>query len=144
MSDPMGYGLPAAVAAKIADRDRTVVALAGDGDFLMNGQELAAALAQRLGIVVIVFERHVRHHPDVSGTLLSRSCLGYVAGKPRFRSAGTCVWRRWNLSSDQSSVCRSACTGRPPRQRRVTPDADPFADKPGIALSCHDRDDASQ
>lgn len=59
MSDPMGYGLPAAVAAKIADRDRTVVALAGDGDFLMNGQELAAALAQRLGIVVIVFDNVV-------------------------------------------------------------------------------------
>jgi len=56
MSGAMGYGLPAAVAAKITDRDRTVVALAGDGDFLMNGQELATAVAQRLGIVVIVFD----------------------------------------------------------------------------------------
>jgi acetolactate synthase I/II/III large subunit len=56
MSGAMGYGLPAAVAAKIADRGRTVVAIAGDGDFLMNGQELATAVEQRLGIIVIVFD----------------------------------------------------------------------------------------
>ena len=37
----MGYGIPASVAAALRYRDRTVVAVAGDGDFLMNGQELA-------------------------------------------------------------------------------------------------------
>src|SRR3970282_328431 len=39
----MGYGLPAAVAAKLAAPQRTVVAVTGDGDFLMNGQALATA-----------------------------------------------------------------------------------------------------
>lgn len=39
----MGYGVPAGVAAKLALPDRTVIAFAGDGDFLMNGQELATA-----------------------------------------------------------------------------------------------------
>lgn len=46
----MGYGLPAAVAAWLLHPDRPVVNLAGDGDFLMNGQEMAtasAALAER-------------------------------------------------------------------------------------------------
>ena len=41
----MGYGLPAAVAAAILQPGRTVVNIAGDGDFLMNGQELATAIA---------------------------------------------------------------------------------------------------
>ena len=39
----MGYGLPAAVAAALRFKDRPVVCVAGDGDFLMNGQELATA-----------------------------------------------------------------------------------------------------
>ena len=44
-SGAMGYGLPAAVAAALLEPHRTVVNLAGDGDFLMNGQELATAMA---------------------------------------------------------------------------------------------------
>ena len=42
-SGAMGYGLPAAVAAALLHPERTVVNVAGDGDFLMNGQELATA-----------------------------------------------------------------------------------------------------
>ncbi|MCI1191383.1 thiamine pyrophosphate-binding protein [Calidifontimicrobium sp. SYSU G02091] len=44
-SGAMGYGLPAAVAASLLQSQRTVVNLAGDGDFLMTGQELATAVA---------------------------------------------------------------------------------------------------
>ncbi|WP_041794218.1 thiamine pyrophosphate-dependent enzyme [Pararhodospirillum photometricum] len=50
----MGYGVPAAVAAKIAQPERCVVAFAGDGCFLMNGQELATAVAHGLDLLVIV------------------------------------------------------------------------------------------
>ena len=39
----MGYGFPAAVAAALLHPERTVVNVTGDGDFLMNGQELATA-----------------------------------------------------------------------------------------------------
>jgi acetolactate synthase-1/2/3 large subunit len=39
----MGYGLPAAIAAKIAHPDRVAIAVCGDGDFMMNCQELATA-----------------------------------------------------------------------------------------------------
>ena len=53
-SGTMGYGTPGAVAAKLADPDRTVVAVAGDGCFMMNGQELATAVQYRADIIVIV------------------------------------------------------------------------------------------
>jgi len=50
----MGYGLPAAIAAKLAHPERTVVTLAGDGCLLMTGQELATAVQYALPIIVIV------------------------------------------------------------------------------------------
>ena len=53
-SGSMGYGLPAAIAAKLAHPGRTVVALAGDGCFLMTAQELATAVQYSLPIVIIV------------------------------------------------------------------------------------------
>jgi acetolactate synthase-1/2/3 large subunit len=53
-SGSMGYSVPAAVAAKIAQPARTVVAIAGDGEFLMNGQEFATAVQYSAPIVVLV------------------------------------------------------------------------------------------
>lgn len=53
-SGSMGYGLPAAIAAKIAFPKRPVVALAGDGCMLMTGQELATTIQYALPIVLIV------------------------------------------------------------------------------------------
>ena len=53
-SGSMGYGLPAAIAAKLAFPSRPVVCFAGDGCFQMTGQELATAVQQGLAIVVIV------------------------------------------------------------------------------------------
>jgi acetolactate synthase-1/2/3 large subunit len=53
-SGSMGYGLPAAVAAKIVHPERIVVCVAGDGDFLMSSQELAAAVQEQAAIVVLV------------------------------------------------------------------------------------------
>jgi acetolactate synthase-1/2/3 large subunit len=53
-SGAMGYGVPSAVAAKIVHPERPVVSFSGDGCFLMNGQELATAMAQKLKIVFLV------------------------------------------------------------------------------------------
>lgn len=50
----MGYGVPAAVAAKIACPERTVVSFSGDGCFLMNGQEIATAAQYGLKILFFV------------------------------------------------------------------------------------------
>jgi acetolactate synthase I/II/III large subunit len=55
-SGSMGYGVPAAVAAKRLHPDRMVVSFAGDGCFLMNGQEFATAVQYGLPIVVIVID----------------------------------------------------------------------------------------
>ena len=52
----MGYGVPAAVAAALRLPERTVVAVAGDGDFLMNGQELATAVQHDANMIVIVVD----------------------------------------------------------------------------------------
>lgn len=77
----MGYGLPAAVAAKLADPRRVVVAFCGDGDFLMNGQELATAVQYGLNPIILVINNSMygtirmhqeRQHPGrVSGTDLT-------------------------------------------------------------------------
>src|SRR5262249_47180004 len=50
----MGYGVPAAVGAKAASPDATVVCVDGDGCFQMTCQELATAALERLPIVVVV------------------------------------------------------------------------------------------
>jgi acetolactate synthase-1/2/3 large subunit len=55
-SGTMGYGVPAAVAAKALQPEREVIAFAGDGCFLMNGQEFATAMQYGLPIIVVVVD----------------------------------------------------------------------------------------
>ena len=76
----MGYGPPAAVLAKRQFPDRIVVALAGDGDFLMNGQEFATAVQYDIPVIMVVLDNSMygtirmhqeRHYPGrVSATRL--------------------------------------------------------------------------
>lgn len=51
----MGFALPAAIAAKLVHPERTVVAVCGDGGFMMNVQEMETAVRLKLAIVIIVF-----------------------------------------------------------------------------------------
>ena len=77
-SGAMGYGLPAAIAAKVAYPERCVVCFAGDGDFQMNCQELGAALQTGARPIVLIVNNgsygtirmhQERHYPRrVSGT----------------------------------------------------------------------------
>jgi acetolactate synthase-1/2/3 large subunit len=79
-SGSMGYGPPAAVLAKRQFPDRVVVALAGDGDFLMNGQEFATAVQYDIPVIMVVLDNSMygtirmhqeRHYPRrVSATRL--------------------------------------------------------------------------
>ncbi len=55
-SGAMGYGVPAAVAAKLTAPDRMVVSFAGDGCFLMNGQEFATAVQHGANVVIVVVD----------------------------------------------------------------------------------------
>jgi acetolactate synthase-1/2/3 large subunit len=76
----MGYGVPAAVAAALRYRQRQAIAVAGDGDFLMNGQELATAVQYGIDLLVIVVDNgsygtirmhQERDYPErISGTSL--------------------------------------------------------------------------
>ncbi len=52
----LGYGLPAAIGAKVADRSRPVVAVFGDGAAMFSIQELITATEQRLGIPVVIVD----------------------------------------------------------------------------------------
>jgi len=79
-SGAMGYGVPAGVAAKIVQPERTVVTFAGDGEFMMTGQELATAVQYNAGVIFLVFNNGmfgtIRMHQEreypgrVSGTQL--------------------------------------------------------------------------
>lgn len=77
-SGAMGYGVPAAIAAKVANPDRTVVCFAGDGDFQMNCQELATAAQSAAQPIILILNNGIygtirahqeRNYPErVSGT----------------------------------------------------------------------------
>lgn len=79
-SGSMGYGLPAGVGAKRLWPQREVVVFAGDGDFLMHGQEFATAVQYDLPIIVVLLDNAMygtirmhqeRHYPGrISGTQL--------------------------------------------------------------------------
>lgn len=85
----MGYGVPAAIAAKLTDRNRTVIAFAGDGCFMMNGQELATAMQYDARVVFIVVNNGmygtIRMHQErtypgrVSGTALANPDFAALA-----------------------------------------------------------------
>lgn len=79
-SGSMGYGVPAGIGAKRIFPDRTVVAFAGDGCFLMNGQDFATAVQYDLAVIVIVVDNGMygtirmhqeKHYPGrISATTL--------------------------------------------------------------------------
>jgi acetolactate synthase I/II/III large subunit len=88
-SGSMGYGLPAAVAAKLAHPTRPVVNFQGDGCFLMTGQELATAVQYGLPIVTVVANNGVygtirmhqeREYPDriIGTTLINPDFAAYA------------------------------------------------------------------
>jgi len=88
-SGAMGYGLPAAIAAKLAEPDRPVACIAGDGCFLMTGQELATAVQYRAAVLVLVCNNGMygtirmhqeRHYPSrVWGTELQNPDFAALA-----------------------------------------------------------------
>jgi acetolactate synthase-1/2/3 large subunit len=56
VSGSMGYGVPAAIGASRVDPKRTIVAFAGDGCFMMTGQEFATAVQYDLPVIVVVMD----------------------------------------------------------------------------------------
>lgn len=86
-SGSMGYGMPAALGAKLANPDKPVLALAGDGGFMMTAQELETAVRYDLPVISLVFNNQMygtirmhqeMHYPEkVAGTDLGH--VSFVA-----------------------------------------------------------------
>jgi len=95
-SGAMGYGLPAAVAAALLQPGRTVINLAGDGDFLMTGQELATATAYGARLISIVVDNGtygtIRMHQE-------REYPGRVSGSDLFNPDFALLARAYGWAS---------------------------------------------
>src|SRR5688572_2398155 len=125
----MGYGYPAAVAAKLAEPKRTVFALCGDGDFLMTGQEIATAAQYGANFVAVVVNNGlygtIRMHQEreypgrVYGTELRNP--DFAAYARAFGGHGETVERTADFASAYE---RAAASGKPAIiELRIDPDA---------------------
>jgi len=124
----MGYGVPAAVGAKIAFPDRQVVSFVGDGGFLMTGQELATAFHHGVAPIVLVFNNQMygtirmyqeRTYPGrVSGTALTNPDFSkYIEA---FGGHGEVVARTEDFAP---AFTRAVASGRPAViELRMNPD----------------------
>ena len=125
----MGYGFPAAVAAKLTHPERPVVAVCGDGDFLMNGQELATAVQYGAAFVALVVNNGlygtIRMHQEreypgrVFGTALQNP--DFAAYARAFGAHGETVERTEEFAS---AFERAQASGKPALiELRIDPDA---------------------
>ena len=101
-SGAMGYGVPAAVAASLLQPHRTVINIAGDGDFLMTGQELATATGYGAGkgagkLISIVVDNGtygtIRMHQE-------REYPGRVSGSDLFNPDFAALARAYGWAAD--------------------------------------------
>jgi acetolactate synthase-1/2/3 large subunit len=117
-SGAMGYGLPAAVAAKLRHPDRTVVCFAGDGCFMMYPQEFATAVERNAAIIVLVVNNGtfgtIRMHQErrfprrVSGTGIANPDFVALA-----RSLGGHAERVERTEDFPPAFLRAVDAGRP-------------------------------
>jgi acetolactate synthase-1/2/3 large subunit len=125
----MGYGYPAAVAAKLAAPGRGVIAFCGDGDFLMNGQEIATAVQYGAAFVALVVNNGlygtIRMHQEreypgrVFGTELKNP--DFAAYARAFGGHGETVERTEDFAPAYE---RAAASGKPALiELRIDPDA---------------------
>lgn len=70
-SGAMGYGMPAAIGAKLAFPEKTVVSLSGDGGFMMTAQELETAVRYDIPVISLVFNN------DMYGTIRMHQEMHY-------------------------------------------------------------------
>lgn len=125
----MGYGVPAAIAAKITAPERSVVAFAGDGCFLMNGQELATAMQYDARVIFLVINNGMygtirmhqeRNYPGrVSGTRLTNPDFADLA-----RSYGLHAETVERTEAFANAFLRSEASGKPALiEIRIDPEA---------------------
>ncbi len=117
-SGSMGYGLPAAIAAKLAEPKRTVVNFAGDGCFLMTGQEFATCVQYQLPIVTVISNNNmygtIRMHQEreyparvIGTTLVNPDFAAYARA---FGGHGETVTRTEDF---KAAMDRALASGKP-------------------------------
>ena len=136
-SGAMGFGLPAALAAKVVHPRRPVVAVAGDGDFLMTAQELATAVQHHLDVVVLVVNNGmygtIRMHQErtypgrITGTELENPDFAALARA--YGAAGEAVTE---AEAFPAALERALEAGRP---ALLDLHVDPESIAPGLTLS---------
>jgi acetolactate synthase-1/2/3 large subunit len=128
-SGSMGYGVPAAIGIKRLYPERTVVCIAGDGDFLMNSQEYATAAQYDLPVITVIADNGlygtIRMHQEreypgrVSATVLKNP--DFVAYARAFGGFGVLV----DKTADFPKAFRAAQKSGKPAviQLKIDPDA---------------------
>ena len=116
----MGYSIPSAVAASLENPDKIVVTVAGDGEFLMNGQELATAAQYGATPLVIVMDNQeygtIRTHQErdypgrVSGTQLKNP--DFAAMADAFGGCGVRVTENSQIPAAIQSAYQAIETGK--------------------------------
>jgi acetolactate synthase I/II/III large subunit len=128
-SGAMGYGVPAAIAAKAVHADRVAIAFAGDGCFLMTGQELATAVHEKLSVIFIVVNNNmygtIRMHQErefpghVHGTALTNP--DFAAYARAFGAHGELVEKTADFAP---ALARALAAGKPALiEIRIDPEA---------------------
>ena len=115
-SGAMGYGVPAAIAAKAEHRERLVVCFAGDGDFQMNCQELGSAMQAGCQPVILILNNGtygtIRMHQErtyperVSGTELQNPEFVTLAKAYGFHA------ERVEATADFAAAFERACASK--------------------------------
>ena len=128
-SGAMAYGVPAALAAKAVFPERTAVCIAGDGDFLMSGQELATAVQHELPIVVLVVNNGmlgtIRMHQERHYPAASSAPTSSTRTSPRFAAAFGAHGETVERTEDFAGALERALGGGRPAlvELRVDPEA---------------------
>ncbi len=115
-SGAMGYGVPAAIAAKVAEPERMVICFAGDGDFQMNCQELGSAMQAGAQPIILILNNGIygtirahqeKHYPArVSGTTMENPDFVTLAKSYRFHA------ERVETTADFAAAFERAATSK--------------------------------
>ncbi|RFA35991.1 acetolactate synthase [Virgibacillus dokdonensis] len=117
-SGAMGYGLPAAIGAKLAYPERTVIAFAGDGGFMMTCQELETAVRYDIPVICLVFNNKmygtIRMHQEMHyPTRVVATDLGDVRFKELANSLGAVGYRVTTMQEFKVAFAESCQIKKP-------------------------------
>jgi thiamine pyrophosphate-dependent acetolactate synthase large subunit-like protein len=101
----LGYGLPAAIGAKLASPNTPVIALVGDGGFLFTAQELLTATERRLALPIVVADNH--GYAEIRDGMQERGITPLGVDRPAvdFAALGAALGGRGYAVRDVDELC---------------------------------------